>query len=92
MFFIVVQRAMRIAMATQEPFGRFLAMGIAILLAIEATVNMGVVTELLPTKGLALPFISYGGSSLLVSLFAVGVLLNISSGIKGSALMEKKPS
>ena len=92
MFFIVVQRAMRIAMATQEPFGRFLAMGIAILFAIEATVNMGVVTGLLPTKGLALPFISYGGSSLLVSLFAVGVLLNISSGIKGGALMEKKPS
>jgi len=92
MFFIVVQRAMRIAMATQEPFGRFLAMGIAILFAIEATVNMGVVTGMLPTKGLALPFISYGGSSLLVSLFAVGVLLNISSGIKGGALMEKKPS
>ncbi len=92
MFFIVVQRAMRIAMATQEPFGRFLAMGIAILLAIEATVNMGVVTGMLPTKGLALPFISYGGSSLLVSLFAVGVLLNISSRIKGGALMEKKAS
>lgn len=90
MFFILVQRAMRIALATQEPFGRFLAMGIAILFAIEATVNMGVVTGILPTKGLALPFLSYGGSSLLVSLFAVGVLLNISSGLKVAPLLEKK--
>ena len=59
-----------------------LALGIAVLFGIEATVNMGVVTGLLPTKGLALPFISYGGSSLLISLFAVGILLNISSGLK----------
>jgi len=89
MFFIVVQRGMRIAMATQEPFGRFLAMGITILFAIEATFNMGVVTGLLPTKGLALPFLSYGGSSLIASLAAVGILLNISSRIKGGAMMEK---
>jgi len=79
-------------MATQEPFGRFLAMGITILFAIEATFNMGVVTGLLPTKGLALPFLSYGGSSLIASLAAVGILLNISSRIKGGAMMEKKPS
>lgn len=91
-FFVLVQRAMRIALATQEPFGRFLAMGIAILFAIQATVNMGVVTGLLPTKGLALPFLSYGGSSLLVSLFAVGILLNISSGLKVAPLMERKQS
>lgn len=90
MFFILVQRAMRIALATQEPFGRFLAMGIAILFAIEASVNMGVVTGILPTKGLALPFLSYGGSSLLISLFAVGVLLNISSTMKDTPPMEKK--
>jgi len=82
MFFLLVQRAMRIAMAAPDTFGRFLALGIAVLFGIEATVNMGVVTGLLPTKGLALPFISYGGSSLLISLFAVGILLNISSGLK----------
>lgn len=91
-FFVLVQRAMRIALATQEPFGRFLAMGIAILFAIQASVNMGVVSGLLPTKGLALPFLSYGGSSLLVSLFAVGILLNISSGLKVAPLMERKQS
>jgi cell division protein FtsW len=82
MFFLLVQRAMRISVAAPDTFGRFLALGIAVLFGIEATVNMGVVTGMLPTKGLALPFISYGGSSLLISLFAVGILLNISSGLK----------
>ena len=90
MFFLLVQRAMRIAVAAPDTFGRFLALGIAVLFGIEATVNMGVVTGLLPTKGLALPFISYGGSSLLISLFAVGILLNISSGLKISAISIKE--
>jgi cell division protein FtsW len=66
-------------MNAEDPFGRFLAFGIAVLFGIEAFVNMGVVTGLFPTKGLALPFISYGGSSLLISLFAAGIVLNISS-------------
>lgn len=82
MFFLLVQRAIRIALAVPDTFGRFLALGIAVLFGIEGSVNMCVVTGLLPTKGLALPFISYGGSSLLISLFAVGILLNISSGLK----------
>lgn len=90
MFFLLVQRAMRIAVAAPDTFGRFLALGIAVLFGIEATVNMGVVTGLLPTKGLALPFISYGGSSLLISLFSVGILLNISSGLKISAISIKE--
>ncbi|MBI2354395.1 MAG: putative lipid II flippase FtsW [Deltaproteobacteria bacterium] len=90
MFFLLVQRAMRIAVAAPDTFGRFLALGIAVLFGIEATVNMGVVTGLLPTKGLALPFISYGGSSLLVSLFAVGILLNISSGLKIASISLKE--
>ena len=82
MFFLLVYRAMCIAVAAPDAFGRFLALGIAVLFAIEASVNMAVITGLFPTKGLALPFISYGGSSLLISLFAVGILLNISSGLK----------
>jgi cell division protein FtsW len=79
MFFLLVQRGMRVALYAQDDFGRYLAFGIVVLLGIEAFVNVGVVTGLLPTKGLALPFISYGGSSLIVSLFAIGVLLNISA-------------
>ena len=92
MFFLLVQRAMRIAVAAPDTFGRFLALGIAVLFGIEATVNMGVITGLLPTKGLALPFISYGGSSLLISLFAVGILLNISSGLKVAPISVKEES
>ena len=90
MFFLLVQRAMRIAVAAPDIFGRFLALGIAVLFGIEASVNMCVVTGMVPTKGLALPFISYGGSSLLISLFAVGILLNISSGLKISAISIKE--
>ncbi len=90
MFFLLVQRAMRIAVAAPDIFGRFLALGIAVLFGIQASVNMGVVTGLLPTKGLALPFISYGGSSLVISLFAVGILLNISSGLKISSISLKE--
>lgn len=83
MFFLLVQRGIRVALYAQDDFGRFLAFGIVTLLGIEAFVNMGVVTGLLPTKGLALPFISYGGSSLIITLFAVGVLLNVSSRMRG---------
>lgn len=79
-FFLVVSRSMRIAATAQDSFGKFLALGIAVLFGIQASVNMCVVTGLFPTKGLALPFLSYGGSSLLMSMFAVGILLSISRG------------
>jgi cell division protein FtsW len=79
LYFVLVERSLRIALGAPDPFGRFLALGIAVLLGVEATVNMGVVTGLLPTKGLALPLVSYGGSSLLITLSAIGILLNISS-------------
>ena len=72
-------RSLRVAAEAKDIFGRFLALGIAVLLGIESSFNMAVVTGIMPTKGLALPFISYGGSSLVISLFAVGILLNISS-------------
>ena len=88
MFFLLVQRSIRVALQAEDDFGRFLAFGIAMLLGVEGFVNMGVVTGLLPTKGLALPFISYGGSSLIITLFSVGVLLNVSSRTC-SALMPK---
>jgi cell division protein FtsW len=80
MFAVLVQRALGVALAAKDVFGRFLALGIGVLIGIEAVFNVGVVTGLFPTKGLALPFVSYGGSSLVVSLFAMGVLLNISAG------------
>ncbi len=83
MFFLLVQRSIRVSLQAEDDFGRHLAFGIAVLLGIEAFVNMWVVTGLLPTKGLALPFISYGGSSLIITLFAIGVLLNVSGRVRG---------
>lgn len=84
MFLLLLQRSIRVAVGAEDNFGRFLAFGIAVLLGLEAFINMGVVTGMLPTKGLALPFISYGGSSLIISLFAVGMLLNVSSRMRGT--------
>jgi cell division protein FtsW len=72
-------RGLRIAFNAPDAFGRYLAVGCTLLISLEAVLNMGVVMGLLPTKGLPLPFISYGGSSLSASLLAVGILLSVSS-------------
>lgn len=72
-------RGMKIALSAPDLFGRYIALGCTLLICLEAALNMGVVMGMLPTKGLTLPFISYGGSSLIVSLAAAGVLLNVST-------------
>ncbi len=77
-FLVILWRGMRIALAVGDPFTRMLALGITLLICIQGVVNMAVVTGLLPTKGIALPLVSYGGSSLVITLAALGVLLNIS--------------
>ena len=81
LFLMLVLCGIRIALQCQDPFGRNLAFGITLLLGLEAFVNLAVCMGLLPTKGLALPFISYGGTSLVVCLVAVGILLNISNSL-----------
>lgn len=78
LFALFVVRGFQIAARARMPFGRYLGMGITLLIGIQALVNACVVTGLLPTKGLTLPFVSYGGSSLVISLIGVGILLNIS--------------
>lgn len=78
LFALFVIRGFQIAARARVPFGRYLGMGITLLIGVQALVNAGVVTGLLPTKGLTLPFVSYGGSSLVVSLIGVGILLSIS--------------
>lgn len=79
LFALFTIRGFRIALMAGEPFGTVLGVGITAMISIQAIVNMGVVLGLLPTKGLTLPFISYGGTSLLVNAMGVGILLNISS-------------
>jgi cell division protein FtsW len=78
LFVLFVWRGFQIAARARVPFGRYLGMGITLLIGGQALVNAAVVTGLLPTKGLTLPFVSYGGSSLVVSLIGVGILLSIS--------------
>jgi len=83
LFAILVLRGFQIASRAQHPFGRYLALGITLLFGIQALINAGVVTGLLPTKGLTLPLVSYGGSSLMVSLLGIGILLSISRDRQG---------
>jgi cell division protein FtsW len=83
LFGLFVIKGFQIAGRARYPFGRHLAMGITMLIGMQALVNAGVVTGLLPTKGLTLPFVSYGGSSLVANLFGVGILLNISRDRQG---------
>ena len=78
LFAVLVWRGLRIGLRAPDAFGSYLALGITVLLATQTLVNLGVVTGLLPTKGLPLPFISFGGSALLMTMLATGVLLNIS--------------
>jgi cell division protein FtsW len=83
LFLILVLKGFQVAGRAREPFGRHLALGITLLIGTQVLVNAGVVTGLLPTKGLTLPLVSYGGSSLLMSLVGVGILLSISRDRQG---------
>lgn len=76
-FIFLTFAGMCIAAYAPNRFGKLLGFGLTFLLALEALLNMGVTTALLPNKGLPLPFVSYGGSSLLAALMAVGILVNI---------------
>jgi cell division protein FtsW len=77
LFVVIIVCGMMIALHAKDRFGLLLGSGIVSLLALQAAVNIGVTTSLLPNKGLPLPFISYGGSNLAACLFGVGILLSI---------------
>jgi cell division protein FtsW len=78
LFVLFMIRGFQISTRARVPFGRYLGIGITTLIGVQALINACVVTGLVPTKGLTLPFVSYGGSSLVVSLAGVGMLLSIS--------------
>jgi len=77
LFAIFLWRGMRASWRTEDIFGRYLAVGITSMVVLQAFINISVVLGMLPTKGIPLPLVSYGGSSLFVTLACVGVLLNI---------------
>jgi cell division protein FtsW len=76
-FILIILSGGLIASNAKDRFGKLLATGILLLISLQAAVNIGMTTSLLPNKGMPLPFISYGGSNLAVSLFMVGILINI---------------
>ena len=77
LFVVIIVCGIMIALHARDRFGLLLGGGIVSLIALQAAVNIGVTTSLLPNKGLPLPFISYGGSNLAACMFTIGVLVNI---------------
>ncbi|MEG2406813.1 MAG: FtsW/RodA/SpoVE family cell cycle protein, partial [Clostridiales bacterium] len=79
LFGVFVWRGIRIALTLEDSFGALLALGITSMVGVQTLINVFVATGMMPVTGIALPFISYGGSSLLFTLAAAGVLLNLSA-------------
>jgi cell division protein FtsW len=88
-FMTLVWVGFRIGRRARDPFGKYLAMGVATVIGVQALMNMMVGLKMLPPKGMVLPFLSYGGSSLILHLAAVGILTNIS--MKGADVFVAEP-
>jgi cell division protein FtsW len=88
LYFVILWRGIGIAINADEPFGSFMAIGLTIAIGLQVCINMGVALGLLPTKGLTLPFLSYGGTSLLINMASIGVLMNI--GASANALKTRR--
>jgi cell division protein FtsW len=91
-FCVIAWRGLRAATYAPDPFGAFLALGLTMMVVLQAFVNISVVMGLLPTKGITLPLVSNGGSSLLVNLLAMGVLLNVAQHAHESAHVVASPT
>jgi len=90
-YLLIVARGVRAALHAEDEYGSYIAFGISVLFGTQALVNLAVAMAMLPTKGLTLPFVSFGGSSLLVCSAAMGILLSVSRGKKlpnSKALLE----
>ncbi|HEY2735172.1 MAG TPA: FtsW/RodA/SpoVE family cell cycle protein, partial [Polyangiales bacterium] len=83
-YLVIVTRGVRTALNAEDEYGSYIAFGISVLFGVQALINLAVAMSMLPTKGLTLPFVSFGGSSLLVCAAAMGVLLSISRKSVGS--------
>lgn len=81
LYLILILNCLKLAKDAQDNFAKYLALGISLLIGIQVLINIGVVLGLLPTKGITLPFISFGGSSLVFNFIGIGILLNISRSV-----------
>lgn len=88
LFIWIFIKGVQVSSRTADPFSYFLTMGLSMLLGVQAIINFAVTTGLMPTKGLPLPFISFGGSALLINLAAAGILISISRRTSGSVPPE----
>ena len=77
LFMIFIQQGLKIIKNAQDRFGYFFALGLILMISLKAIINIGVSCGVFPTKGLPLPFISYGGSSLIFDMVSLGILINI---------------
>ncbi len=82
-FAVITWRGLRVAVRAPDQFGSFLAIGLTCMVAVQAFINLSVVLGMVPTKGIPLPFVSSGGSSLLINLVGMGILLNVSQHASG---------
>lgn len=90
LFIWLITRGLSIANKTEDSFSYYLSTGLTIMIGIQVVINLAVVTGLMPTKGLPLPFISYGGSALLINMLAIGILMNISENNIRRGLMGRR--
>jgi cell division protein FtsW len=77
-FLFILWRGLRATLRMRDDFGRYLALGVTAMVVIQGLLNMSVVLGMMPTKGIPLPLISYGGSSLVCTLASLGILMNVS--------------
>jgi cell division protein FtsW len=89
LFAYLAYRGFRVALRARDDFGFYLAMGVVCWISFQALINLGGITRSIPMTGIPLPFVSYGGSSLIMVMSAVGVLLNVSRYGKGQAYIER---
>jgi len=89
LFVIFVWRGIRVAMKAKDTYGSLLAIGITSVIAVQSIINIAVVTGSMPVTGVPLPFISYGGTSLVINLIAMGILINISRQTEGKEPIKK---
>jgi cell division protein FtsW len=91
LYLFIVYRGFHIAMSVKDLFWRYVAFGVTFLIFMQAFINIGVNLNIIPLTWITLPFVSYGGSSLMSLLLAVGILLNISRSIEYKAPTNKDP-